>query len=459
MEDMSRSSSARLVASVYDAALAPELWPGALETVAEHFAAAGADYSLWNKRNGKVEWLSVSGPMIQYRTDYIKHYYAVDPFQREATLRPTRDWMQATKVLPGTLLRGDEWYNDFLLKSGVEDLLAIRLYETTSHVVFFEFHRGIGGDPLAEAGSPGLKELLEPLTKAARLRIELRKAGLDHRARLGREALDYLSTGVIIVDRDGRAIDLNQAAERVLRRQDGLVLRHGKLRALRENEDVKLRNSLTAAAADEKRVTAVAHLLVNRRAHHSPYTLSVAPLVTTGASHVDPLVVVFVADPEALSPSDGELMEVFGWSPAETRLAVALMAGKSLPDVAAEFDISVTVVGRQFKSILKKAGVRTHGDLLRAVHGIAVKGDALAAQTDPAILPRTSRGDDADLSSREAEILRWMKDGKTNAQIAAIISISAKTVEFHLRNIMRKLGASNRTSAVVIAIRRGLLRA
>jgi DNA-binding CsgD family transcriptional regulator len=457
---MSRSSTFRLVASVYDAALAPELWPSALETIAEHFSAAGADYSLWNKRSGKVEWLSVSGPMVQYQTDYIKHYYAVDPFNRVASLDRTRRWWQATKVLPRTLLRGDEWYNGFLLKSGLKDLLAVRLYETSTHVVYFELHRGVGGVPLPVESRPDLMKLLEPLTKAARLRIELRKAGLDHRARLGRQALEYLSTGVIIVDQDGRAIDLNQAAERVLRRQDGLVLRHGKLRALGEDEDIKLRSSFAAAAAGEKRAAAVAHFLIDRRTHRSPYILSVAPLATTGATYVDPLVAVFVADPEALSSSEGELMALFGWSPAETRLVVALMAGKSLPDVAIECGPSISAVGRQFRSILKKAGVTNHGDLLRAVYGIAVKGDALATiQSDPAVLPRTGRGDEADLSSREAEILRWMKDGKTNAQIAAIILISTKTVEFHLRNIMRKLGASNRTSAVVIAIRRGLLRA
>jgi DNA-binding CsgD family transcriptional regulator len=235
------------------------------------------------------------------------------------------------------------------------------------------------------------------------------------------------------------------------------VLRHGKLRALRENEDAKLRNSLTAAAADAKLAKAVAHLLVSRRAHRAPYSVSVAPLATTGSPNVDPLAAVFVADPEALTPSDRELMELFCWSPTETRLAVALMAGKSLPDVAREFDVSTATVGRHLKSILKKAGVTSHGDLLRAVNGIAVRSDVLASRADPAILPRTGRGREADLSSREAEILRWMKDGKTNAQIGAIISISAKTVEYHLRNIMRKLGAPNRTAAVVIAIRRGLL--
>ena len=186
----------------------------------------------------------------------------------------------------------------------------------------------------------------------------------------------------------------------MLQRQDGLVLCHGMLRALRENENEKLRNSLTAATADEKRATAVVHMLVNRRPHRAPYTVSVAPLATTGASYVDPLVVVFVADPEDLSPADQDLMELFGWSPAETRLVAALMAGKSLPDVAAEFDLSVTKIGSQLRSISKKAGVTNHGDLLRVVYGSAVRGNALATDAHPAIQPRPSRGRDVAFDER-----------------------------------------------------------
>jgi LuxR family quorum sensing-dependent transcriptional regulator len=61
------------------------------------------------------------------------------------------------------------------------------------------------------------------------------------------------------------------------------------------------------------------------------------------------------------------------------------------------------------------------------------------------------------LTPRELEILKRCKDGKSRPQIGEILSISPKTVEFHLRGIMDKLGASNQISAVVIALQRGLL--
>ena len=65
--------------------------------------------------------------------------------------------------------------------------------------------------------------------------------------------------------------------------------------------------------------------------------------------------------------------------------------------------------------------------------------------------------DGVQLTPREAEILDWVKQGKSYADIANILSISRRTIEFHISNVVDKLGASNRVSAVVIAMRRGIL--
>ena len=65
-------------------------------------------------------------------------------------------------------------------------------------------------------------------------------------------------------------------------------------------------------------------------------------------------------------------------------------------------------------------------------------------------------GDD-DLTSRELDVLRLIRDGYRNKQIADQLSIAETTVNFHIKNIVGKLGANDRTHAVTIAIRRGML--
>ena len=61
------------------------------------------------------------------------------------------------------------------------------------------------------------------------------------------------------------------------------------------------------------------------------------------------------------------------------------------------------------------------------------------------------------LTDREREILKWIKYGKSNTEISEITALSIKTIEYHVGKILKKLGASNRTTAVVIAIKHKLL--
>ena len=53
-------------------------------------------------------------------------------------------------------------------------------------------------------------------------------------------------------------------------------------------------------------------------------------------------------------------------------------------------------------------------------------------------------------SSREAEVARWLGEGKTNPEIAIILAASVRTVEKHVARIIEKVGAENRTSAALI---------
>lgn len=62
-----------------------------------------------------------------------------------------------------------------------------------------------------------------------------------------------------------------------------------------------------------------------------------------------------------------------------------------------------------------------------------------------------------DLTSRELEVLRLIRDGYRNKQIADQLTIAETTVNFHIKNLVDKLGANDRTHAVTIALRRGLL--
>jgi DNA-binding CsgD family transcriptional regulator len=61
------------------------------------------------------------------------------------------------------------------------------------------------------------------------------------------------------------------------------------------------------------------------------------------------------------------------------------------------------------------------------------------------------------LSEKEKECLLWVSAGKTADETAQIMGRSRRTIEYHINNAVRKLAASNKIHAVVIAIRSGIL--
>jgi DNA-binding NarL/FixJ family response regulator len=62
------------------------------------------------------------------------------------------------------------------------------------------------------------------------------------------------------------------------------------------------------------------------------------------------------------------------------------------------------------------------------------------------------------LTPQERRLLQYLADGLTNKQIAVEMNVSENTVKYHLKNILQKLGAQNRTEAAAYAVHSGLSR-
>ena len=115
---------------------------------------------------------------------------------------------------------------------------------------------------------------------------------------------------------------------------------------------------------------------------------------------------------------------------------------------------------------LLEAGKATHvaNDVVSTINGISLRFTyagqisssehllrvAELAGGNPSNILRKS----FDLTEREAEVLTWIANGKSNKEIAAILEMSPRTVNKHLDRIFGKLGVENRTSAAVVSLKR-----
>ena len=93
-------------------------------------------------------------------------------------------------------------------------------------------------------------------------------------------------------------------------------------------------------------------------------------------------------------------------------------------------------------------------DLVRVIRQVHSGEPAVSADVEAALQTRASH---PALTPREVEILYVVAEGKRNKEIGAALSISEETVVTHLKNIFTKLGVNDRTAAVALAVRRGII--
>jgi DNA-binding CsgD family transcriptional regulator len=176
-------------------------------------------------------------------------------------------------------------------------------------------------------------------------------------------ALDQLYAGVIVTDNTGLIIETNRAANAIAQFGDGLLIREGRLCARRVFETTTVAK-LIAGATEDKDPGAGGRMLIGRGDSLPPYVLAVMPL------HAEPVddrrfALIIVVDPARYIPSESDLADLFGLSPAEARVAAALMTGKSLANIAAAYGVQITTVRTQLRSVLRKVGVKRQFDLVR----------------------------------------------------------------------------------------------
>jgi DNA-binding NarL/FixJ family response regulator len=108
-----------------------------------------------------------------------------------------------------------------------------------------------------------------------------------------------------------------------------------------------------------------------------------------------------------------------------------------------------------------KAGARAyilkghvHRELLEAIRAVHAGKKRIPPEVAAELADHAAENE---LSSREIEVLRLIASGNTNKLIADQLSIREETVKSHVTNILSKLGANDRTHAVTIGLRRGII--
>src|SRR5215472_3416123 len=354
-----------LVRLTYEAATDPSRWNDFLRLFSKTIHAPSAVFLIHDKTHQKADASGGIGVEPAWVKSYQEYFVTINPWLEG---NPFRRGVVAVgeQILNDRELVRTEFYNDFLRPQDWFYCCGVMIAQdqlTTSEISVIRSRRAGS----FTANEVALFEYLAPHLQCA-VRIHNRIAGLESGLNAATGALDRFPTGVVAVDSDAKVILTNRAADAILKREDGLISRDS-LQAASRQETAKLRNAIAAVSTqrDSRILKPETVVQIYRPSGLKPFEVIVCPLPSHSSLRKGrAAAALFITDPEEGATLDSRaLHQLFGLTPAEIRLCVALVKGKSVEAYAHEAAISSNTARTHVRRIYSKTGVRRQSELVR----------------------------------------------------------------------------------------------
>ncbi|BBX21896.1 LuxR family transcriptional regulator [Mycolicibacter terrae] len=349
----------RIVATVYSSVMAPENWTVALGEL-RHTLDVHSCALIRADGNGRSVQAAHLAPQV--RLDYEQYYHRID-YVLEAVEQSPVGVLRSGRSLVD-LQRDSEFNVDWLSPLEMTDGLFVRLTDGPAPLMFL-------------AAGPRPPTPFVPLVNALVPHLQQALRSQAHLERLRRCADDLsalseaLGHAVIVVTTDSQIVYTNSAAEQLLRSADGLLVRAGRLEAAAAKADAALRCSIRAAVTPGDNHPAGNSLLCARASGHRPYVIEVLPSGPPGATGSARHAIVVVADPEHESDTAPALLRRhYGLTPGETEIAVMVLNGGGVKDIAERMSLSQATVKTHLQHVFDKTGTHRQADLIRLLLGL-----------------------------------------------------------------------------------------
>ena len=353
---------------LYNAAVEPKLWVPVMEQLADMMGGNSAWLSRLSVADG-----TGSGVLARvdpaYPARYQAYYARLNPFSNAPDPRAyMRTWKPRITTddqwLPKADLMGGEYYNDFLAPQDAHSFAMIRLAAQDLDVCAITVNRGAKHGAF-DAAQLGRAERLHPhLIRAFKLTEAFAMAGVTSDGMAA--ALDQAPFAIFLIDDSGRLRRTNRGADRLIAGRQGLCASGGRLSAVRAEAGREL-DALIARAAARDAAVRTGGSMVLRSATGGRLSVTVAPIHSEQVAVFDhrPSVMVCVTDPDlSATISEDRARSLFGLTPAEARVAMALMGGGTARHVAEGLGVSLHTVRHHLQSIFEKTGAARQSELL-----------------------------------------------------------------------------------------------
>jgi DNA-binding CsgD family transcriptional regulator len=341
---------------IYEAAFDEEAFARLPQLLAQA-ADAKSGLIVWRSPDHEVEIANFHGlapDVIQELPDFLP-----DDLWSHVVIKKPNRLLNMANYVPDKMFSAGRMYNE-LIRPKRDDTFRCMCIGIPAPWGFSlaAVHRGKSQAAFNAGEEAAFRPIMDHLNRVLRIRGDLHAARRE--TRLAKGTLDSLALAVITVDRQGRLLSHNLAAETVLRRADGFTLRRGALTGRTAAAAQRFAEALTRATAAEP---SGSWFRIERDPAESPYLVTVLPQPGSRSSAL-----VVVRDPDAEAGDLAErLRALFGLTAAEAAVACELVAGRSPEEIAQVRGASVQTVRQQLKAVAAKMGVSRQAEIVAQI--------------------------------------------------------------------------------------------
>lgn len=357
-----------VIAELYRAPLGETPWAEALAALSDALRSTGT--GLYAERDGRLIFAEHGRLPTEGVDRYLEYYWSIDPRVGRVPALQVGQIFTDLDFITESQMDRHEYYQDFLAPLGFRYFIGGLLAKRSSLRAYYGVQRSLGKTAPDQQERRTL-EILQPHLRAA-LELHLRLGELESEVESLVQAIDRLSTGVVLLNRDGQVLALNAAAEGLIARRDGLVLEQGMLGAQLPHEAVVLSTAVAAAIdlATGAALVGSNGFRVSRPSGRAALVLTVIPLPTALEKTGGAVAAIMIADPERGAALPAEVIRtLFGLTPAEAHLAIAISGGETLKNYARTRGVSINTIRAQLARIMAKTGTKRQPELVSLLIG------------------------------------------------------------------------------------------
>lgn len=354
-----------LVDSIYEAAFAPELWPGVLDRIAQIAQARGG---LMFLGHGRVDKWTASASLAE-RMAFFAESGLLSVSQRQTRLFAARHsgFVTDHDLYSDEELETDPMYRDFLRPAGLGWARGMGITLPDGDRLSVSFERDYAKGPAPPEIVRKLDSLRPHIARSAFLALRQQL----ERARAVSDALAMLGLPAIVMDKAGKVLAANRLMDAL---PEHVRWRPADRFSLKDRgADGLLRQAV--AAIDDRARTAVGSFVV-RDADLRPASIAhILPLRGSARdlfAHSSAILVMApVTMPEG--PPVELIQSLFDLSAAEARIARGLAGGWTLETIAASGGVSKETARTQLRGVLEKTGCRRQAEVVALLNGPALR--------------------------------------------------------------------------------------